>query len=421
MMQTGWIGTGNMGVRMAQRLIHSGYRLNVYNRTAEKAAGLLETGKAEWMCSPAAVAQSSDIIFISVTDDNALRQIFYGESGLLCAARPGQIIVEMSTIDPGFSMRLRQATHERGLQFVDAPVVGSMFMIEQGLLKILVSGEEPAYRAALPYFNSIGKSCTYLGTGVEARYMKIAVNMVICSYLTVYGEVLMVGEGFGFGWDELNQILESGAGASPMLFDKGSTQKSRVWEGTTALASTAMKDLGLALSCADQMGLALPLTAMVCQYDNFMYHSRKYCRYSTFGTIGVLEDWCQLVPDAVPAIGEEERLSAAIALEGTLAGAAALLSAEAVQLCRSACIDLEAAVGLLSTCHGAAAYIRQYCARESDSRQFTLSAAQRALHTSLNVAKNRGLFVPILAAAEQQLYGYANAIGADAPLGSVIR
>lgn len=416
-MKLGWIGTGNMGLRMAKRLIQAGNHLCVYNRTISKAERLLETGKAELLYSPAEIAHQCDIVFLSLTNEDALQEVFEGENGFLEQAKDGQIIVEMSTISPEFSQKMRRKAEEKGVQFLDAPVVGSMYMVEQGLLKILVSGNKATYELVQSYFQEIGKSSYYLGNQTEARVMKIAINMVICSYFTLYSEILLVGEVCGIEWDKLNTALENSAGASPMLFDKGSTHRERKWESSTALTSTAQKDIGLALNCASKMGIALPISAIVWQYDNYMYHHSEYRSYSTFGTIGMLEDWCNIKGNDILNSTNTKYDDAENILAKALVTVTTLLAAEAIQFCHAAGIAQNTVYDLFGSCHGASQYFKTICmhAGTEETNDFSLEEMHDALHISIRIAQDGGLFVPILATAEQQIQRYISMYGKNAP------
>lgn len=418
-MTIGWIGTGNMGVRMAERLVKAGHKLYVYNRTKEKAQRVLDAGDATLANSPAEIAETCDIFFTSVTNDVSMREILHGPNGLLSRAKAGQILVEMSTLSTAFSEQVREDLHARGLFYLSAPVVGSMFMIEQGLLKVLASGDEAAYQTALPYLNDIGRVVVPLGDRDQARSMKIAVNMMICSYLTMYGEVLLAGEGMGFGWEELNELLERSDGASPMLSDKGTTHRERCWASSTALTSTAMKDLGLALEMAQEGGFSLPLTAIICQYDRYMHYNKKYEAYSTFGTIGVLEDWCGKGPGEYSCVPEDRREEYTQALSAVLIGVTTQLAGEAILFCRNAGIDGEAAMECIGTCHGASAYFKKLYSGQSTS--LTLGQVREGFHTVLNAAKEAGVFVPILAIANEQLNRFLGEHEPSAQFGSLIQ
>lgn len=407
-MNIGWIGTGDMGIRMAERLVCAGHTLYVYNRTRSKAQRILKTGNAVLLESPAAVAEACDMVFTSITNDRAMRDILYGELGLLGCTCSGKILVDMSTLGPAYSAQLQNMLHDHGMLYLSAPVVGSMLMIEQGMLKILVSGDSDAYRTAEPYLRNISRTIVLLGDGNQARYMKIAVNMMICSYLTIYGEVLLAGEGMGFGWKELNGLLEACGGASPMLKDKGTTLKERVWAGGTALTSTAMKDLGLALEIAYEGCFSLPLTAIACQYDRYMYASGKFGTYSTFGTIGVLEDWCDRCPEENTRIPDERKSEAAEALTTVLTGVSIMLAAEALRFCRNTNIDRQTAMDCLSTCHGASTFFKQLYT--DGGGDISILSVRNALRIVLQSSKEAGLFVPILATANEQMNQVAAAL-----------
>jgi 3-hydroxyisobutyrate dehydrogenase-like beta-hydroxyacid dehydrogenase len=344
-------------------------------------------------------------------------------NGLLSNAKRGQIFVEMSTLSPDFANEIRESMRQAGIRYLDAPVVGSMYMIEQGLLKIFASGDESAYKAALPFFKDIGRSNIYLGSGAQARYMKIAVNIMICSYMTVYSEILLAGESMGFSWDELTAILEKSPGACPMLTDKGTTYKERIWESSTALTSTAMKDLGLALDCANGADFSLPLTAVICQYDRYMHFSQRYGSYSTFGTIGVLEDWCGKLPGDYPPLPTEKKANMSNALTTVLVGVTTLLASEAARVCRKTDIEWNIAADCLGVCHGASQYFKRICdgLPSSNANDTTsIEDVRIALNVILQTAKERGLFVPILATACQELNRISSSYDAAIDIGAII-
>ena len=421
-MKAGWIGTGNMGVRMAERVVKAGFELNVYNRTASKAQRVLEAGNAVLCKSPAEIAEKSDIIFTSITNDDAMRAVMQGENGLMSQAHPGQIFVEMSTFSPYFSEELETMLNSKGILYLNAPVIGSMFMIEAGLLKIIASGNKEAYEAAKPYFEAIGKTHDYLGGQAQARYMKIAVNMMICSYLTIYGEVLAAGEAMGFGWDELNDLLEASEGASPMLTDKGTLHRQRIWGSETALTSTAYKDLGLALSVASKANFPLPVTAAVCQYDNFMHFNPKYSAYSTFGTIGLLEELAGKKPGDFGDVKECTKERKAKSLGITLAGITAMLAAEALSFCEKAGIEKNQALAYLGECHGASNYFKE-AARGMRTGNFedslSICCIKEAMGEALEHGRNAGFFLPVTAVSSQKLNVFAGKYGEAAGLCSI--
>ena len=397
-MNIGWIGTGNMGHGMAMRLIKAGYRINVYNRTKEKAQDLVDTEKAVFCESPARIFDQSDIIFVSITNDAVWDDFLNDEKGISSSVRAGQTIVEMSTLSPDYSAQLKKRFNAWGCTYIDAPVIGSMFMIDAGLLKVLASGDREAYDIAFPYLQAIGRSVRYMGDGLQARYMKIAVNMMICSYLTIYGEVLLAGEAMGLGWEELNNLLEASEGASHMLDDKGTLHRERIWGSTTATTGIAMKDLGLALETACRKGFSLPLTAIICQYDRFMHFNGKYSTYSTFGTIGVLENICQTGPAQTSSVVSDKCREA---LGISLTAVTTLLAMETMKFCKNTGIQGTDAKEILATCHGASRYFAGMYKGETSA--LTVEQARASVNSVLNTVIDKGIFVPIMAEASQQL------------------
>src|SRR3984893_13550833 len=140
----GCVGLGGMGSRMASRLLQAGYHVTAYNRTRSRADDLERLG-ASIAASPRALAASADMGLSSVTDDNALEQVMFGDEGALEGARPGSVFIDLSTVLPRASVRLFEAGLNRGVDVLDAPVSGSLLRAEQGQLILFVGGEQPVY------------------------------------------------------------------------------------------------------------------------------------------------------------------------------------------------------------------------------------------------------------------------------------
>ena len=133
----GWIGLGKMGVPMSQSLIQAGFSVTVYNRTKEKQERLKASG-ADVASTPGALIRQSDIVFIMVTDDKAIIDIFKGENGLLSAGASDKIIINMSTVSPAVSKEMAALCGEQGNHYLDAPVSGSVKQAQDGQLRVPV-------------------------------------------------------------------------------------------------------------------------------------------------------------------------------------------------------------------------------------------------------------------------------------------
>ena len=259
----GWIGIGNMGQPMSKRLIDSGYDLVVYNRTRAKTAELAKLG-ARVASTPKELAQDTEFVFTMVSDSIALETVTLPPNGILAGAKLGNIIVDMSTISPDTSIRLAKAAEEKTVSLLRAPVSGSTTMAEAGTLGIMVSGSQDSYERALPLLQVLGKKIFYLGLGEEARYMKLAVNMIIGATCQGMAEALVFGKRAGLAADKMLDVINNSAIASPFTNYKTKTLVTR--DFTPAFTVKMMeKDMDLVLSEATQLHVPLPVTAYVRQ------------------------------------------------------------------------------------------------------------------------------------------------------------
>src|SRR5574341_2335488 len=133
MQRIGFIGLGLMGQPMSRRLLDAGHSLTVWNRTADKARGLLAAGAA-WGPSPLAVAQASDVVITMVTDSEASEEVICGGGGVLEGSRPGLILVDMSSIAPEISRSIAARAQAKGVSMLDAPVTGAPRLAAEGKL-----------------------------------------------------------------------------------------------------------------------------------------------------------------------------------------------------------------------------------------------------------------------------------------------
>src|SRR6202051_4627206 len=152
----GWIGLGNMGIPMSQQLIKAGYPVTVYNRSKAKEEPLKSMGAAV-SSSPRLLMQQADIIVIMVSDDQATREIFAGDDGLLGAKTTGKIIINMSTVSPGISKEMASSCSQQGNHYLDAPVSGSVKQAEEGQLVIMVGGDEALLEKVKHIFETLGR------------------------------------------------------------------------------------------------------------------------------------------------------------------------------------------------------------------------------------------------------------------------
>lgn len=260
----GWIGLGKMGTPMAANLLKAGYALSVHNRSPGKARSLVEAG-AIHAASPAHLATSCEVVVSMVADDAALLDVALGPGGIFEAARAGLLYVDMSTVSPEASRRVARVADERGVGYLRAPVSGSTAKASAGALSIFASGARPDYEQCLPWLGRIGDKFYYVGDGEQARYVKIAVNMMVGITAAMVGEALVLGERGGVGWEQMIDVINTSVVASPLIGYKSEQLAARDFRPMFTVSQMA-KDFDLALETARTGDVPMPLTAVARQF-----------------------------------------------------------------------------------------------------------------------------------------------------------
>jgi 3-hydroxyisobutyrate dehydrogenase len=257
----GWIGLGKMGIPMSLRLIDAGHKLTVFNRTKGKDDILVSRG-ALVAGSPSEVVSNTDIIILMVSDDNAVREIFIEKNGLLSTGTRGKIIINMSTISPGISMKMASRSREKSMHYIDAPVSGSVKQAESGELVIMAGGEEEIYNKVKPIFDHLGKLSIRVGDAGAGNTAKLAVNSLLGIISLGLSESVIFARNNGIRVHDLITIINNSAMGSPYLRIKGDAILNDRYEAAFALKHI-VKDLRL----AKESGLNTP--AVNTAYDTF--------------------------------------------------------------------------------------------------------------------------------------------------------
>ena len=247
----GWIGLGNMGVPMVKNLLKAGFEVTVYNRTAAKAAPLQEAG-AKLAVSPAALWETADTIITMVADDAALQQIHQGKDGLLAGAaaygpgaRSGATVIDMSTVSPATSRDLAAKLAAWGVDYLDAPVAGSVNPAELGQLVIMVGGKKEVYERAAPIFEKLGKAQFYLGQQGSGNNAKLAINTLLAFNMQGLAESVLFASEHGIRPEAMLAIIGESAVANAITKMKTANILQANYQPAFALKHLA-KDLRLA-------------------------------------------------------------------------------------------------------------------------------------------------------------------------------
>jgi 3-hydroxyisobutyrate dehydrogenase len=276
--RVGWIGTGIMGTSMVGHLIKAGFAATVYNRSKDKAAGLLEQG-AQWAESPQAVAAASDVIFSIVGFPTDVREVILGKSGALAGAKAGAILVDMTTSEPSLAVEIYEAAKAKGVHSVDAPVSGGDIGAKNAALSIMVGGDKQIVEALTPCWNAMGKTLVHQGGPGAGQHTKAVNQVLIASNMIGVCEALLYAYKAGLDLPTVLKSVGSGAAGSWSLNNLGPRIMDNNFD-PGFLVEHFIKDMGIALAEAKQMGLCLPGLALA----NQLYVSVKALGYGRLGT-----------------------------------------------------------------------------------------------------------------------------------------
>lgn len=260
----GWIGVGSMGAPMAARLCKAGFEMTVCGSGRRDLSAYAAQTGAALAENPQALAVHADIIFTMIPNGEILLEI----AGKLSAVPlAGKILVDMSTVDPESSRRTAELVEQCGGSFLRAPVTGSTHFAEAGTLGIMASGAREVFEQCLPYLRVLGNRQTYLGSGEEARVMKILINMLLAQELQALSEALVLGQKLGLPRAEmLNLIAESAAGAPIYQYKKDTL---RQYDFTpTSTGYNMHKDMKMAMALAAASDTSVPTAAVTMQMYN---------------------------------------------------------------------------------------------------------------------------------------------------------
>jgi 3-hydroxyisobutyrate dehydrogenase len=259
----GWIGTGVMGRSMCGHLIAAGYQATVFNRTADKAKALVEQG-AKLAESPQAVALASDVVFTIVGFPRDVREVTLGPHGTLAGAKPGTVLVDMTTSEPSLAIEIDQAARAKKVHAVDAPVSGGDVGAKEARLSIMIGGEKDIVDALHPFFETMGKTIVYQGAAGAGQHTKVVNQVLIASNMIGVCEGLLYAFKAGLDLNVVLQSVSSGAAGSWSLSNLGPRMIAGNFE-PGFFVEHFLKDMGIALAESRRMKLSLPGLALAEQ------------------------------------------------------------------------------------------------------------------------------------------------------------
>jgi 3-hydroxyisobutyrate dehydrogenase-like beta-hydroxyacid dehydrogenase len=256
MMSIGWIGTGKLGLPMAARVAASGTDVRAYVRRPERVEAIRAR---QLVCVGFDEMAAQNIVFSSLPDDAALRQV---ANQLIPVLRPGGVLVETSTVSPTVSAEIGEKLAEHGIAYLRAPVSGNPIAAEAGKLTVMVSGPKEAFEVVRPLLASYSQAQFWLGDAEQARYAKLAVNLMLAVSAGMLGEALALGLRGGVAAADVLDVIAASALGSPMLIGKVGLLKAQDYTPTFSGHQMA-KDLDLILSAANATSAVTPLAALM--------------------------------------------------------------------------------------------------------------------------------------------------------------
>jgi 3-hydroxyisobutyrate dehydrogenase len=258
------LGTGIMGAAMARNLLAGGMEVRAWNRSREKAEPLQEDG-AEVADSPADAARGADFLLTMLADADVVEEAVAGD--VLPALAEGGVWLQMSTVGEDGSKRLAETANEHGVDFVDAPVLGTKQPAEQGQLVVLASGPEELRERSQQVFDAVGSKTVWLGEAGAGSRLKLVVNNWIVGLLGVLAETVAFANYIGVDPARFLETIEGGPLGLPYAQLKGNMMIEEDFP-TSFSARLARKDTGLVLDTAEAQDLEMPIArAVAARFD----------------------------------------------------------------------------------------------------------------------------------------------------------
>jgi len=259
----GWVGLGKLGLPMAARLVASGRAVAGYDRDQARSALAAERGVAPAQTIEA-LCRDCDVVFTSLPDDAALRAAILGNEGLLAYLKRGAVLAETSTVSPKASADVAQACERPGIAYLRLPISGSSALAETGMVSCFASGPRSVFDGLFPVLQGFTRAQTYLGPGEEARYAKLAINLMIAVSAGMMAECLALARKGNIGWSDILNVMGESAAASPFVKYKLDPLATRDFSPAFSCRQV-VKDLDLILDAAGSENVPVPLAGIMRQ------------------------------------------------------------------------------------------------------------------------------------------------------------
>jgi len=260
-----FVGLGVMGYPMAGHLAAAGHPTTVWNRTTEKSVRWTEEHGGVAAASPRAAAVGSDIVFMCVGNDDDVRNVVYGDEGILAGMVPGSVLVDHTTVSAELARELGAACEEGGVGFVDAPISGGQAGAENGILTVMCGGAQQHFDLAAPVIDAYARAVTLLGPVGNGQLTKMVNQICIAGLVQGLSEGLEFARRAGLDIETVLATISKGAAGSWQMENRGMTMSRDEFDFGFAV-DWMRKDLGICFDEAARNGAPLPVAEIVDSY-----------------------------------------------------------------------------------------------------------------------------------------------------------
>ena len=262
MKKIGFVGTGVMGSSMVLNLIKHGYELSVYNRTKSKAEACIAAG-VKWCDTVAECAKDKDVVITIVGFPKDVEEVYFGENGILNAAKKGAYVIDMTTTSPMLSEKIYKAAAEKGIYALDAPVSGGDTGARNGTLAIMVGGDKAAFDECMLVFEAMGTNIRYEGKAGNGQHVKMANQIAIAGAVSGVAEAVRYAMAMGVDVDTMLDTISNGAAGSWQMSNNGPKMAKEDYAPGFYIKHF-IKDMKIAIECAETKGVTLDVLKQVC-------------------------------------------------------------------------------------------------------------------------------------------------------------
>ncbi len=288
------IGLGMMGTPITSLLLKAGYAVRGYDVVEKQMTDLVPQGLAP-AASPKDAAIGADLIILSLANWAILKEAVEGKNGVLEGAHKGQIVLDMSTSPPGESIAMAETMAGRGVEWMDVPISGAASQARVGNMVFMAGGKRSVFDQVRPILDRIGKKTVYVGKNGDAAMLKLVVNLIL--YLTEGAAIEGLTLGLKAGLDPqiMYDVITSGAASSDLVISRGKDMLAGRFE-PKGQVSVAVKDMGLILERAKQLGVPLPVGGL---YEQLLLqaHYEGWDQQDATSVMKIYEKLAGITPD----------------------------------------------------------------------------------------------------------------------------